>query len=135
MCNHSPPLNNDHATAYVIGMTNFCRVLNLLIGSWVIQWSGMTTLGKDCDFKALPYLVVAFKIVIPFLIAIPAMCLIPNVLQTEHMIDWESNEPISSGSPGNNNQQDYRRLFLNNESDLTASNNSGIGEDTVKEII
>ena len=97
MCNHSPPLNNDHATAYVIGMTNFCRVLNLLIGSWVIQWSGMTTLGKDCDFKALPYLVVAFKIVFPFLIAIPAMCLIPNVLQTEHMIVWESNEPISSG--------------------------------------
>ena len=94
----------------------------------------MTTLGKDCDFKALPYLVVAFKIVFPFLIAIPAMCLIPNVLQTEHMIDWESNEPISSGLDYNN-QQDCRRLFLNNESDLTASNNSGIGEDTVKEII
>jgi hypothetical protein len=129
-----------------MGMTNFCRVLNILIGSWVIQWSGMTTVGKDCDFKALPYLVVAFKIVLPFLIAIPAMCLIPNVLQTEHMIDWEkegwfladeNNEPISSGlSPGNNNQQDCRRLLLNNESHLTASDNSDIGgEDTEHEII
>ena len=132
-------MNNDHTTAYVIGMTNFCHFLCILIGSWVIQLSGMTTVGKDCDFKDLPYLVVAFRVVLPLLIAIPAMFLIPNVHQTELMIDWEKegwfldDDTIESTSAslsareidisdglGNINQQECQRLLLD-ESELIAS--------------
>jgi len=137
----------DHTTAYVIGMTNFCHVLSILIGSWVIQWSGMITVGKGCDFKALPYLIVAFRVVLPLLIAIPAMCLIPNVLQTEHMIDWEmegwlsaddnTNEPSSAGlsareinisdGVGSINRHNCHRLVVANE-------DGGMDEDTEHEI-
>lgn len=60
-----------------------------LIGSGVIHWSGMKTVGEECDFEALPFLVVIFQILLPIVVGIPAMFLIPNVLQTERLIDWE----------------------------------------------
>lgn len=107
----------------------------------------MITVGKGCDFKALPYLIVAFRVVLPLLIAIPAMCLIPNVLQTEHMIDWEmegwlsaddnTNEPSSAGlsareinisdGVGSINRHDCHRLVVANE-------DGGMDEDTEHEI-
>jgi hypothetical protein len=49
----------------------------------------MKTVGEDCNFEALPFLVVIFQILFPIIIGIPAMFLIPNVLQTERLIDWE----------------------------------------------
>ena len=49
----------------------------------------MKTVGEECDFEALPFLVVIFQILLPIVVGIPAMFLIPNVLQTERLIDWE----------------------------------------------
>ena len=67
-----------------------------LIGSGVIHWSGMKTVGEDCNFEALPLLVVIFQILAPIVIGIPAMFLIPNALQTERLIDWETEGWYSS---------------------------------------
>ena len=67
-------------------------MVSSLLGSGVIQWSGMVTLkadNQDCDFEALPYLIVIFQILVPMLVGIPAIFLIPNTLQTERLIDWE----------------------------------------------
>ena len=59
-----------------------------LLGSGIIQWSGMKTVGEDCNFDNLPYLIVIFQIVVPLLVCIPATLFIPNVFQTEQLIDW-----------------------------------------------
>ena len=64
-------------------------MVSSLLGSGIIKWSGMVTIGESCDFSALPYLVVVFWILLPMLVGIPACFLIPNNLQTEHLIDWE----------------------------------------------
>lgn len=50
----------------------------------------MVTVGENCNFDALPSLVLITKILIPIIIGIPATFLIPNVLQTEPLIDWGS---------------------------------------------
>lgn len=63
--------------AYTVGIANFCGIVSGLLGSGVIQWSGMRTVGDDCDFEALPYLIVVFQMLVPMLIGIPAAFLIP----------------------------------------------------------
>ncbi|KAL7542103.1 hypothetical protein ACHAXR_011515 [Thalassiosira sp. AJA248-18] len=85
----APPGMESAVFAYTVGIANFCSMVSSLIGSGVIQWSGMKTVGDNCDFEALPYLIVVFQILVPMLIGIPAAFMIPNVLQTEHLIDWE----------------------------------------------
>ncbi len=77
-------------TAYTVGIANFCGMVSNLLGSGVIRWSGMKTVGDNCDFEALPYLIVIFQIIVPLAVGIPAIFLIPNVLQTEHLIDWKN---------------------------------------------
>lgn len=84
-----PPGMESAVFAYTVGISNFCGIVTSLIGSGVIHWSGMKTVGEDCNFEALPFLVVIFQILFPIIIGIPAMFLIPNVLQTERLIDWE----------------------------------------------
>eukprot|EP00578_Thalassiosira_sp_NH16_P016705 CAMPEP_0181114502 /NCGR_PEP_ID=MMETSP1071-20121207/20926_1 /TAXON_ID=35127 /ORGANISM="Thalassiosira sp., Strain NH16" /LENGTH=648 /DNA_ID=CAMNT_0023198633 /DNA_START=175 /DNA_END=2118 /DNA_ORIENTATION=- len=85
----SPPGMESSVFAYTVGIANFCGMVSTLIGSGVIQWSGMKTVGEDCDFEDLPYLIVIFQILVPMVIGIPAVFSIPNVLQTEHLIDWK----------------------------------------------
>lgn len=63
-----------------------------LLGSGVIQWSGMVTTGTDCNFEALPYLIVICQILVPICIGMPACFLLPNVLQTDQFIDFEREE-------------------------------------------
>merc|ERR1712110_1246171 len=85
----APPGMESAVFAYTVGIANFCNMVSQLLGSGVIQWSGMVTVGEKCDFEALPYLIVVFQILLPMLVGIPACFLIPNVLQTEHLLDWE----------------------------------------------
>eukprot|EP00585_Thalassiosira_rotula_P018998 CAMPEP_0196198812 /NCGR_PEP_ID=MMETSP0912-20130531/2723_1 /TAXON_ID=49265 /ORGANISM="Thalassiosira rotula, Strain GSO102" /LENGTH=116 /DNA_ID=CAMNT_0041471891 /DNA_START=1 /DNA_END=351 /DNA_ORIENTATION=+ len=75
--------------AYTVGIANFCFMVSSLLGSGLIHWSGMVTVGDTCDFKALPTLIVIFRMMVPMLVGIPAIFLVPNVLQTEYLIDWE----------------------------------------------
>ncbi len=49
----------------------------------------MKTVGENCNFEALPYLIVIFQICVPLAVGIPAIFLIPNVFQTDHLIDWK----------------------------------------------
>jgi len=114
----APPGMESAVFAYTVGIANFCGMVSNLLGSGVIKWSGMTTVGDDCNFDALPNLIVIFSILIPTLVGIPATFLIPNVLQTENMIDWEKEqwyvsqrdgeEPQSEEDIENNNADDDR---------------------------
>jgi hypothetical protein len=75
--------------AYVVGIQNFGNMLSGLLGSGIIQWSGMTTVGDNCNFDGLSQLIVLWKILVPILVGIPATFLLPNKLQTEPLIDWK----------------------------------------------
>lgn len=86
--------------AYTVGITNFCNMLSGLLGSGIIEWSGMVTVGDNCNFDQLPYIIVLWKVLIPMLIGIPATFLIPNVLQTENLIDWEKERWYESEHEG-----------------------------------
>ena len=59
------------------------------MGSEAIRLSGIKTIGEECNFDALSFLLIITKIIIPIVIGVPAMFLIPNVLQTERLIDWD----------------------------------------------
>eukprot|EP00986_Skeletonema_menzelii_P010569 scaffold5181_cov148-Skeletonema_menzelii.AAC.9 len=114
----APPGMESAVFAYTVGIANFCGMVSNLLGSGVIKWSGMSTVGEDCNFDSLPNLIVIFSILIPTLIGIPATFLIPNVLQTENMIDWEKEqwyvsehdgeEPQSEADVENNNADNDR---------------------------
>lgn len=88
----APPGMESAVFAYSVGIGTFCFMLSNLLGSGVIEASGMRTVaeeGMSCDFHDLPRLIVIFQILIPILVGIPATLFIPNVLQTEQLIDWE----------------------------------------------
>jgi hypothetical protein len=76
-------------SAYVLGLSNFCNLVANIMGSEAIRLSGIKTIGEECNFDALSFLIIVTKIIIPIVIGIPAMFLIPNKLQTECLIDWE----------------------------------------------
>jgi hypothetical protein len=85
-----PPGMEAAVSAYLNGILDFCAiVISYLIGSGVISWSGMKTVGMDCDYTSLPSLVFIAKIMVPITVGIPVMFLIPNALETESLIDWE----------------------------------------------
>jgi len=88
----APPGLESAVFAYTVGISNFCLMVSGLLGSGVIRWSGMVTTGTDCNFEALPYLIVICQILVPICIGIPATFLIPNVLQTDQLIDFEREE-------------------------------------------
>merc|ERR1719199_798374 len=85
-------LCKPHILTYVpfasfVFINHVTRIFQL--GSGIIKWSGLVTIGDDCNFDRLPSLLVLFQIIIPIVVAIPATLLIPNVHQTEKLIDWE----------------------------------------------
>ena len=84
------------------------------MGSEAIRLSGIKTIGEECNFDALSFLIIVTKIIIPIVIGVPAMFLIPNKLQTECLIDWEKEGWV------NNNETE--------RSDLLASGNEEPGE-------
>ena len=87
-----------------------------MFGAGIIRWSGMVTVGENCNFDALPSLVLITKILIPIIIGIPATFLIPNVLQTEPLINWESMET---------DEQERSELLASSE--VGDSTNGGVG--------
>ena len=115
----APPGMESAVFAYTVGIANFCNIVNSLVGSGVITMSGMKTVGDNCDFKALPGLVVITQIIIPIVIGVPAMFLIPNVLQTERLIDWDHEGWYSASterrSNGDNDDDEAIRFGLLND--------------------
>ena len=82
-----------------------------LLGSGVIHWSGLKTVGDNCDFGALPDLIVITQILVPLAVSIPVTFMIPNVLQTEQMIDWEKESwgfesDVNTGKPVRGKNED-----------------------------
>ena len=84
----APPGMESAVFSYTVGISNFCGMVSTLLASGIVKWSGMVTIGNDCNFDALPYLIVFCQMIIPLVIGLPAIFLIPNKLQTEHLIDW-----------------------------------------------
>jgi hypothetical protein len=88
------------------------------MGSEAIRLSGIKTIGEECNFDALSFLIVVTKIIIPIGIGVPAMFLIPNKLQTECLIDWEkegwinNNETERSGNEEPGEQDDQTEPLL-----------------------
>ena len=78
--------------AYSVGIGTFCFMFSNLLGSGIIEWSGMITVGDHCDFDNLPYLIVICQILVPLAVGIPATLFIPNVHQTERLIDWKTEQ-------------------------------------------
>ena len=86
----APPGMEAAVSAFLNGILEFCAVvISYLIGSGVISWSGMKTVGDVCDYTSLPSLICIAKILVPLTVGIPVMFLIPNALETECLIDWE----------------------------------------------
>ena len=81
-----------YLVAYSVGIGTFCFMFSNLLGSGIIKWSGMITVGDHCDFNNLPYLIVIFQILVPLAVGIPATLFIPNVHQTERLIDWKKEQ-------------------------------------------
>ena len=75
--------------AYSAGIGTFCYIITNVLGSGIIMWSGMRTVGEDCNFDDLPHLIVVYQILLPLVVGIPATLFIPNLLQTEQLIEWE----------------------------------------------
>lgn len=117
----SPPGMESAVFAYTVGIANFCGMVSNLLGSGVIKWSGMVTVGEDCNFDSLPYLIVIFNILIPTLVGIPATFLIPNVLQTENMIDWEKEQWYVS-------KRDGQQPVSEEGDDLENNNDRDVGD-------
>ena len=85
----------------------------------------MKTVGEDCDFEDLPYLIVIFQILVPMVIGIPAVFFIPNVLQTEHLIDWKKEGWYDDARADDEPETTTDRLNEDNE-----DNDDGFAEDS-----
>lgn len=72
----------------------------------------MKTIGDNCNFESLPYLIVIFQIFVPLVVGIPAIFMLPNVLQTEHIIDWEKEDWYANGA------NDSAKLVKNKGEDM-----------------
>jgi hypothetical protein len=116
----SPPGMESAVFAYTVGIANFCNMVSNLLGSGVIKWSGMTTVGDDCNFDALPKLIIVYSIVIPTVVGIPATFLIPNILQTEKMIDWDKEQWYDVSE---HNDEEQRPTADDEENNINAGNN------------
>ena len=106
MCSHF--CQQLFLSAYVLGLSSFCNLVANIMGSEAIRLSGIKTIGDECNFDALSFLIIVTKIIIPIGIGVPAMFLIPNKLQTECLIDWEK-------EGWNNNNEMERSDLLGNE--------------------
>ena len=95
-----------------------------LLGSGVIKWSGMSTVGDDCNFDALPKLIIVYSIVIPTVVGIPATFLIPNILQTEKMIDWDKEQWYDVSE---HNDEAQRPIENDEENNINAGTNNREG--------
>ncbi len=85
-------------SAYTVGIASFCSMVTSLFGSGVIRWSGMKTVGDNCDFTVLPYLIIIFQVCVPLVVGIPVTFMLPNMLQTEHIIDWKTEDWYADGA-------------------------------------
>ena len=110
----APPGLESAVFAYTVGISNFCSMVSGLLGSGVIQWSGMVTTGTDCNFEALPYLIVICQILVPICIGMPACFLLPNVLQTDQLIDFEREEEwtLNKASSVDEEEHDEQRVLV-----------------------
>ena len=106
MCSHF--CQQLFLSAYVLGLSSFCNLVANIMGSEAIRLSGVKTIGEECNFDALSFLIIVAKIIIPIGIGVPAMFLIPNKLQTECVIEWEK-------EGWNNNNETERSDLLGNE--------------------
>ena len=83
-----PPGTETATFAFIAGVSRYSSTFSSLVGSSLMDLSGLKTTGEECDFSALPVLVVALSIVLPIAAGIPAIhYLIPDKMQSESLSD------------------------------------------------
>mmetsp|Transcript_5975 Transcript_5975/g.13077 ORF Transcript_5975/g.13077 Transcript_5975/m.13077 type:complete len:673 (-) Transcript_5975:3-2021(-) len=127
----APPGMEAAGIAYSTSIGTFCFMVTNLLGSAVLKWSGMKTIGEDCDFDSLPGLVVIFQILVPILGGIAAIMLfIPNVHQTEPLIDWKK-ERWYEGEK----ESEYETSIEDEEGSVSEINGKGLGSEGEKNLV
>mmetsp|Transcript_14381 Transcript_14381/g.23363 ORF Transcript_14381/g.23363 Transcript_14381/m.23363 type:complete len:246 (+) Transcript_14381:2-739(+) len=127
----APPGMEAAGIAYSTSIGTFCFMVTNLLGSAVLKWSGMKTIGEDCDFDSLPGLVVIFQILVPILGGIAAIMLfIPNVHQTEPLIDWKK-ERWYEGEK----ESEYETSIEDEEGSVSEMNEKGLGSEGEKNLV
>ena len=71
--------------AFIAGLANFARMVSELNGSIIFSASGINTVPGQCDFSALPWLVLLCHILMPLTIGICASFLLPDIKQDENL--------------------------------------------------
>ena len=46
----APPGMESAVFSYTVGISNFCGMVSTLLASGIVKWSGMVTIGNDCNF-------------------------------------------------------------------------------------
>ena len=83
-----PPGTETATFAFVAGVSKYSTTFSSLVGSSLMNLSGLKTTGDECDFSALPMLVVGLSVVLPVAAGLPAIYyLIPDVMQSESLTD------------------------------------------------
>jgi MFS family permease len=87
-----PPNREATTFAFLAGVTNFASMTSSILGAAVFEAAGIDTTPGQCNFQALPYLILACHILLPLITGISAaVLLVPNVLQ-DAPIDVEEEE-------------------------------------------
>ena len=85
-----PPNMESCTYAYLAGVSNFGKMISVIFGAWLIELFGIQTLGPQCQWANLEWLILGGHIVVMLLISIPATWLIPNVPQDADLITHHS---------------------------------------------
>lgn len=71
--------------AFIAGLSNMGGIVSNLAGAVALDAVGLKTVLPDCDWSALPYLMLVGHVAIPFVVGLPAIWLLPDAYQTDHI--------------------------------------------------
>lgn len=81
------PKNMESCTyAYLAGVSNFGRMISMITGAMLVDLFGIVTIGSNCNWDALPWLILGGHVVIMLVVSVPASWLIPNEPQDADLL-------------------------------------------------
>ncbi len=87
------PENMESCTyAYLAGVSNFATMVSTIAGAWLAELFGVVSSGENCNWDALPWLILGGHVLLVLVVSIPSAWLIPNVGQRENLLQPPSQE-------------------------------------------
>jgi hypothetical protein len=81
------PENMESCTyAYLAGVSNFGRMMSIICGAMLTELAGIVTVGPNCYWGNLEYLVLGGHVMVMLAVSIPASWLIPNEPQDANLL-------------------------------------------------